>query len=299
MILLLVQWFNTALPFCSFHAKSFCRNHPDFFYDWIPHGNEVLIGKTAVSSLLPLSVIAIFHSRSLLTHKLRLGSVQIACLERYKNQIIVSSTIKSRRIFCQLQPAEDTSKLLHSHIQYHAYSQMSSCRYAGSFTYLSIHVFLSVPWLFILWQSHEGSEPQCLPSKWEHPVALSFSYPTTSPCHVENLHILISNLNRLFAYRFCFPSYCIHWHWCQRWACNLYNTPICMPSISLLKVLVWGQTFSRALVSFMRPLGLFAGSEVCVWYKVFLKKMLQSGLFPKACFATQLFRVDLYTFFLL
>lgn len=59
---------------------------------------------------LPSASICYSHLPQSLTHELSLGSVQIACLERYKNQIIVSSTVKSSRIFCQPEPAGDGSR---------------------------------------------------------------------------------------------------------------------------------------------------------------------------------------------
>lgn len=175
MILLLAQWFNTAQPFCSSHTKSFCWNHPTFFL-WLNTSRQWSVDWQDCG-FLPSASICYSHLPQSLTRELSFGSVEIACLERYKNQVIVSSTVKSSRIFCQPEPAGNGSRIKAAHIlTYLLHPPTSFSRYAALFKYLSVHVLiLSVPWLFMLWQSHEGSEPQCLPSKWEYPVALSFS----------------------------------------------------------------------------------------------------------------------------
>lgn len=99
------------------------------------------------------------------------------CLSReaQKNQIIVSSTVVSRRIILSTRASGRQIKAPYilAHLVHPA---TSFSRYPALFKYLSAHVLiLSVSWLFMLWHSRKESEPRCLPSKWEHPVALSSS----------------------------------------------------------------------------------------------------------------------------
>lgn len=91
-------------------------------------------------SFLPSASICYSHLPQSLTRELSLGSVQIACLERYKNQIIVSSTVKSSRMFCQPEPAGDGSRQ-------HAFSHtfcIFQCLSANMLLYLNICLFMSL-----------------------------------------------------------------------------------------------------------------------------------------------------------
>lgn len=167
MILLLAQWFNIAQSFCSSHTKSFVEITPPFFFLWVNTSRQWSVDWQDCS-FLPSASICYSHLPQSLTRELSLGSVQIACLERYKNQIIVSSTVKSSRIFCQPKPAGDGSRQ-------RAFSH-TFCILQRLLADMPLYLNISCPYFIsaLTVYAYEGSEPQCLPSKWEHPVALSF-----------------------------------------------------------------------------------------------------------------------------
>lgn len=91
--------------------KIICWNHLAFFFFflWLNTSRQWSVDWQDCG-FLPSASICYSHLPQSLTRELSLGSVQIACLERYKNQIIVSSTVKSSRIFCQPEPAGDGSR---------------------------------------------------------------------------------------------------------------------------------------------------------------------------------------------
>lgn len=138
LILLLAQWFNTAQPFCSSRTKSFCWNHPACFL-WLNTSRQRSVDWQDCG-FLPSASICYSHLPQSLTHELSLGSVQIACLERYKNQIIVSSTVKCSRISCQPKPAGDASR---QYASSHTVCNLQRLS-ADMLLYLNICLFMSL-----------------------------------------------------------------------------------------------------------------------------------------------------------
>lgn len=124
---------------------------------------------------LPSAGICYSHLPQSLTRELSLGSVQIACLETYKNQIIVSSTVKSSRIFCQPEPAGDGSRRRAFSHTFCIPQRLSADTPLYLYIYLLVSLFYQCPACLCFGKTMKASEPQCLPSKWEHPVAFSCS----------------------------------------------------------------------------------------------------------------------------
>lgn len=151
----------------------FVKNPPHLFL-WLNTSRQWSVDWQDCS-FLPSASICYSHLPQSLIRELSLGSVQIACLEKYKNQIIVSSAVKSSKIILSTRASGRQIKAAYI-LAYLVHPPTSFSRYPALFKYVSVHVLiLSVPWLFMLWHSHEGSEPQRLPSKWEQPAALSSS----------------------------------------------------------------------------------------------------------------------------
>lgn len=209
MILLLAQWFNTAQPFCSSHTKWFRWNRPTFFL-WLNTSRQWSVDWQDCG-FLPSASICYSHLPQSLTRELSLGSVQIACLERYKNQIIVSSTVKCSRIFCQPEPAGDRSR---QRIFSHTFCILQRLS-ADMPLYLNICLFLSLfyqcPDCLRFGNAMKGvNHHVCLVNEnTQWPYA---SFSPDPPCRRENLHSLVSNLKGLFAYRLYFPGCCMCWH---------------------------------------------------------------------------------------
>ncbi|KAK5910438.1 hypothetical protein CesoFtcFv8_004271 [Champsocephalus esox] len=87
--------------------------------DRIPHSDQVLIGKTAVSCLLPVSAVAIFHSHSLTSH----------CeLNRLQPQNILSTAASGRRIKAAFIPPSASSNVSQQ-IRRFIYISVCSCPY--------------------------------------------------------------------------------------------------------------------------------------------------------------------------
>ena len=174
LILLLAQWFNTAQPFCSSHTKSFFWDPSAFFFFlWLNTSRQWSVDWQDCG-FLPSASICYSHLPQSLTRELSLGSVQIACLERYKNQIIVSSTVKSSRIFCQPEPAGDGSRQRAFSHTFCVLRHLSADMPLYLYIYLFMSLFYQCSDRLCFGKAMKGVSRRVCLVKWEHPAAVSF-----------------------------------------------------------------------------------------------------------------------------